>query len=334
MKRHQHLDEDSVRSRPPRSTRPRTRIRPAHDDAVGGIVVGVDRGRFTCVVADRTVVAMRAGDLRKTAVVVGDRVSIVGDTSGGPDALARIVRVAARTSVLRRTADDTDPIERVIVANAEMLVIVTSLAQPEPRPRLIDRYLVAAYDGGLEPLLCLTKHDLADPDDLLSRYRPLGVEAVATSSKRVGDPGVDELRARLTGRVSVLVGQSGVGKSTLVNALVPDAERATGVVSAIGKGRHTSSSVVALRLPAGGWIVDTPGIRSFGLGGVTADRLLGAFPDLAKGVTDCPRGCGHTAAEAEECGLDLAVERGDADPERLESYRRLLQSTTEPPERQ
>ena len=229
------------------------------------------------------------------------------------------MRVEARSSLLRRTPDDTDPVERPVVANADLLVVVTALADPVPRPRLVDRCLVAAYDGGLTPLLCLTKSDLADAAALLDLYRPLGVAAVVTGH----GSGVEELRDRLAGRVSVLFGQSGVGKSTLVNQLVPDAHRAVAEVSGVGKGRHTSSSAVALPLPGGGTVVDTPGVRSFGLGAVTAARVLAAFPDLAEQAQSCPPGCSHQA-EAPGCALDAAVAAGEATPARLDSLRRLL----------
>lgn len=145
-----HTDEDDIRQRPNRKgNRPRTNIRPKHEEAVEGMVVTVDRGRLTCLVEDRLVMAMKARELGRKAAIVGDRVAIVGDLSGEKDTLARIVRIEPRTSVLRRTADDDDPYERVVVANADQLAIVTALADPEPRPRLIDRCLVAAYDGGL-----------------------------------------------------------------------------------------------------------------------------------------------------------------------------------------
>jgi ribosome biogenesis GTPase len=315
------FDEDDVRVRPGRrGTRPRTRRRPAHEEAVTGLVLGVDRGRYHCLVDDHMVTAMRARELGRKSVVVGDRVSVVGDVSGEPDALARIVRVQPRSSALRRTADDTDPFERIIVANAEQLVIVTALADPEPRPRMIDRCLVAAFDAGLDPLLCLTKADLSPPDELVAAYDPLGVPYVVTT--RGGR--VDELRDRLSGRMSVMVGHSGVGKSTLVNALVPDAFRAVSHVNPVtGRGRHTSSSAIALKLPHGGWIIDTPGVRSFGLAHVAPSSLLGAFPDLAEGAAGCPRACTHLQPD---CALDAWVAGGHADAARLDSLRRLLES--------
>jgi ribosome biogenesis GTPase len=236
--------------------------------------------------------------------------------------------VRERETVLRRTADDDDPVERVIVANAEQLVVVTALADPDPQPRLIDRALVAAYDARMQPLLCLTKADLADPETLLATYRSLGVPWVVT--RRGGDLG--ELRERLHGRTSVLLGSSGVGKSTLVNALVPDAGRDVGHVNAVtGRGRHTSTSAFMLALPGadGGWIIDTPGIRSFGLAHVQPEHLIEAFPDLDEMTEDCPRGCTH-GAEEPECGLDEAVASGEADPLRVESFRRLLAARSEP----
>jgi ribosome biogenesis GTPase / thiamine phosphate phosphatase len=276
------------------------------------------------------VTAMKSRPLGRKGVVVGDEVRLVGDVSGDDGSLARIVEVDERRTVLRRTADDDDPVERVIVANADQLVVVAALADPEPRPRLIDRALVAAYDAGLDPLLVMTKADLADPETLLSVYRPLGVPYVVTQR---GDD-LTEVRERLHGKVSVLIGHSGVGKSTLVNALVPGTDRAIGHVNAVtGRGRHTSTSAVMLALPpldgTGGWIVDTPGIRSFGLAHVEPGQLIGAFPDLEELTDSCPRGCTHGAGEP-ECGLDDAVADGRTDAERVDSFRRLLASREHP----
>lgn len=327
------LDESDVRVRPnPRGTRPRTKQRPTHTDATEGLVLAVDRGRFA-VLTDTGVrlTAMRARELGRAAVVVGDRVAVVGDVSGAAGSLARIVRIRPRTTALRRSADDVDAVERVIVANADQLVIVTALTRPEPRPRMVDRCLVAAFDAGMDPLLLLTKADLADPTDVLASYAALDVPALVTALHEGAVVGVDAVRERLAGRISVLVGHSGVGKSTLVNALVPAATRAIGEVNAVtGRGRHTSTSAVALPLPGGGWVIDTPGVRSFGLAHVRVEHLVEAFEDLAAVAADCPRGCTH-AADAPDCALDAWVASGaagDAGRARLTSFRRLLASRT------
>jgi len=333
-------DDERVRVRPSkRGSRPRTKVRPQHEDATTARVLGVDRGRYTLLADDGTrLVAMKARELgrgARNAVVVGDRVGIVGDTSGRPGSLARIVRVEERSTALRRSAEDSEAagVERVIVANADRLLIVTALADPPPRPRMVDRCLVAAYDAGMEPVLVLTKADLADPAPFLAQYAALDVTAVITSVVDGEVRGLEEVRDVVTGHESVLVGHSGVGKSTLINALVPGAGRATGEVNLVtGRGRHTSSNAVALELPGGGWVIDTPGVRSFGLSHVGPDDLLQAFPDLAAVAAECPRGCPHEAG-ALDCELDAWVERGDAGPAgaaRLESFRRLLAARTSP----
>ncbi|MFJ4844026.1 MULTISPECIES: ribosome small subunit-dependent GTPase A [unclassified Streptomyces] len=318
-----HTDEDDVRSRPnPKGNRPRSTLRPKHEDAEEGFVLTVDRGRITCLVDDRTVTAMKARELGRKGIVVGDRVGIVGDLSGDKDTLARIVRVEERSSVLRRTADDTDPFERVVVANADRLAIVTALADPEPRPRLIDRCLVAAYDAGLEPLLVLTKSDLAPAETLLETYAPLGVPYVVTSRENFDEDATAAVREHLEGRVTAFVGHSGVGKTTLVNALV-ERQRATGHVNAVtGRGRHTTTSALALPLQGeDGWVIDTPGVRSFGLAHIDPSRVIHAFPDLEPGTEGCPRACSH---DEPDCALDAWVADGHAEPARLFSLRRLL----------
>lgn len=320
-----HTDEDDVRVRPNRKgNRPRTSIRPKHEDAAEGFVLTIDRGRLTVLVEDRTIIAMKARELGRKGVVVGDRVAVVGDLSGAKDTLARIVRVEERSSVLRRTADDDDPFERVVVANADQLAIVTALADPEPRPRLIDRCLVAAFDAGLSPLLVLTKSDLAPAASLLETYEPLGIPYVVTNREELADgAAADRVRARLADQVTVFVGHSGVGKTTLVNALVPERKRATGRVNAVtGRGRHTTTSALALPLPGDdGWVIDTPGVRSFGLHHVDPARVIHAFPDLEPGTEGCPRACSH---DEPDCALDQWVADGHADPARLYSLRRLL----------
>jgi len=284
-------------------------------------VTSVDRGRYGCMSDGRLIVAMKARELGKGSVVVGDRVALAGDTSGAEGTLARIVRVEPRTSALRRSADDTDPQERIIVANADQMVIVCALAQPAPNLRFIDRCLVAAYDAGLDPLLLLTKADLASPRKVRAFYAPLGLPML-TTRRPLAAQTLSRLRAAVTGRISVLIGPSGVGKSTLMNTLVPAAARTTGTVNPVtGRGRHTSSSVVAIPLDDG-WLIDTPGLRGFGLGHVSPERVVEAFGDLAEGTAQCPSGCDHLSPD---CALDAWAREHHAEA-RLDSLRRLLRS--------
>lgn len=184
---------------------------------------------------------------------------------------------------------------------------------------MIDRILVAAYDARIEPVLCLTKADLASPAELQEAYEPLGVQILVTEP----EADLTDIRAAIKDRVTVFVGHSGVGKSTLVNRLIPDANRATGEVSELtGKGRHTSTSAVAMEVPGGGWVIDTPGVRSFGIMHVSPESIVGAFPDLAGFAEDCPRGCLHETG-AVDCAFDDAVADGRLSPERLASFRRM-----------
>jgi len=346
-------DNDDVHVRATKRSRPRTKTRPAHEGSTSGMVTTVDRGRYTALVDGgtelaRSVTTMRARELGRRAIAVGDQVDIVGDISGNNDTLARIVRISLRRTVLRRSADDTDLAERVIVANADQLVIVTALADPIPRTGFIDRCLVAAYAGKLRPILILTKADLADPAALRDAYRDLNVPIIITrrsaeDQHTLDVASVELVRARMHGLTSAMIGHSGVGKSTLVNALVPDALRAIGSVTGVGKGRHTSVSAVALALPDGGWVIDTPGVRSFGLAHVTADDLLQTFDDLLPATVDCQPGCDHSGPDGGRestgvgCALDAFVGQGGARVGRLASFRRLLASkagATEPAEMQ
>ena len=306
-------DDHAAFERPRKRSRPRTKDRPDYSGSPDALVASIDRGRYRCLLDDGTAVtATKARILGRRGVIVGDRVKLDGDVSGAAGTLARIVEVSERRTWLRRSADDADTFERPIVANADQLMIVTALADPEPRMGMIDRILVS-------PILCLTKADLASPEDLRVAYSPLEIPVVVTR------PGGDlsPVRELLEQHTTVLIGHSGVGKSTLVNMLVPGTDRATGAVSDVtGKGRHTSTSAAAIALPGGGWIIDTPGVRSFGISHVRTDAFIGAFPDLEKFVADCPRGCRHDSS-APECALDEAVRSGKLGAERLLSFRRM-----------
>ncbi len=321
-------DEDDIRVRRARRSRPRSKNSPRHKDAVEAVVTTVDRGRFGAELArDSTAVtAMKARALGHLRPVVGDRVRLAGDVTGVPGSLARIVEVLPRRTLLMRTADDVTTVERPLVANADQLGVVVSATNPPPRQGFVDRCLVAAYDAGISPLLIVTKTDLADPSEFLRSYADLDVQwcGVRPGSAR------EMLEQVLSDRMTVLVGHSGVGKSTLVNALVPDADRAIGVVNDVtGRGRHTSTSAILLDLPFGGSVVDTPGVRSFGLNHVQPDTVVHAFGDLAGGTSQCPRGCTHNEPE---CALDQWVAAGNAPVQRLASLRRILTTLAEAPE--
>lgn len=329
------FDESSIRVRPnPKGNRPRTKRRPAHEDAQIGRVLGVDRGRYSVMLdeggaEERTIITTRARELRRMPIVTGDQARVVGDMSGDQGTLARIIGIVDRSSLLRRSADDTDEVERVIVANADQMLIVVAAADPEPRARLVDRYLVAALDAGVRPLLVVTKTDLADPTSFLSHFDGLDLRVFTSAQDEMP---VDEVGRALVGHSTVFVGHSGVGKSTLVNALVPSAKRATGHVNQVtGRGRHTSSSTVSLRYESAdgtGWVIDTPGVRSFGLGHVDPANILASFTELAEIAERCPRGCTHLL-DAPDCALieaSQAGELGAAELARLDSLQRLLQT--------
>lgn len=308
-------DDTRVRVRAPKSSRPRTKRRPDHSKAPAGRVVAVDRGRFAVALipvdedAARIVTAIKARELPRGSVVIGDMVRLTGDLSGNPGSLARIAHVEPRRNALRRSLEEAAEGrgEKTIVANADLMVVVVAAADPVPRVGMVDRCLVAAEEAGIPAVLCLTKTDLEDPTTFIREFDGFNLEVVKTAVAEPQILGLQSLRDLLANRFSVLVGHSGVGKSTLINALVDGAERAVGVVNAhTGKGRHTSTSAEALPLSGGGWIVDTPGVRSFGLGHVHTDHILQVFPGVAEAAEHCMPNCSHADGEP-ECGIDVWV---------------------------
>lgn len=316
------LDEDDVRIRPnPKGSKPRTKRRPNFDDAPLGMVTEVHLARYQVLMENgQTVTATLAKELRRQGCVTCDQVRLDGVVSAEKGTLARIVKIEPRSSELTRSSDESDSADQTIVANADQLVIVMAAANPEPRPRLVDRYLVAAFNAGLRPILVMTKCDLADPGDFLKAFEGFDLRIFKHSSE---NPKLEQLITWLEGHKSVFVGHSGVGKTSLINLLAPNYERATGSVNEVtGKGKHTSSSAKAIPA-AGGWIIDTPGVRTFGLAGINSQGILKGFADLAEGAKSCPRDCSHLES-APDCELDAQLQRGELSAQRLDSFRRLV----------
>lgn len=289
---------------------------------VPGIVLAVGGG----LAAVRTAtgeerVAKFAGRLDRRPVA-GDRVGLLLEDGDG----GRIDVIEPRATELRRqqrmrSEGERAMKEQVLAANAECVLIVASIADPPLRRGLIDRILVAGWRGGMTPLLAITKRDLADragepPEQVLADYALIGVEGVCVDVRTAA--GAEAVRALIAGRTAAVVGHSGVGKSTLVNALTAGGQT-TGAVHALsGRGRHTTTTATWIDTPDGGALIDLPGIRSFSLAGIEPADLRHAFADVAEAAERCRfRDCRHVGEEG--CAVADAV-----DPARLASYRKLL----------
>jgi ribosome biogenesis GTPase len=320
----QDYDEDDFRSRPGKhKSRPRSKDRPKFENAIDGLVITVDRGRFTVNLSDLddvNIYAIKSRELGRKGVVVGDLVEVVGVDVKNPENMARIVKVKERKNSLQKSADDSESVERSLVSNIDMVAIVVATSEPEPNPRLIDRTVIAARLANAQPIIIATKTDVESSEKLSQMYQALDIPVISMNKTT----NLDELLDLLEGKTTVLIGPSGVGKSTLVNRLVPDAGRRTGEVNDVtGQGKHTSTSAYALKVNSKTWIIDTPGIRSFGLAHASVEEILEGFPDLIQATTQCQKGCTH---QDTSCAIESAAFENPALLPRLDSFRRLLAS--------
>lgn len=238
-----------------------------------------------------------------------------------------IERVEPRHGVLTRESRRQ---QHVLVANVDQLVIVMSLVEPDLKPHLIDRYLASAQMGELSPILCLNKADLvehANLQSMIGAYAQLGVPTILTSAKT--GQGIAQLRELLADRSTVFSGQSGVGKSSLLNAIQPGLTLRVSTVSDVNqKGRHTTTTAELIRLETGGWVVDTPGVRQLQLWDILPEEVEGFFPEFRPFVPACAfPDCTHT--HEEKCGVKLAVRRRMISVRRYHSYEGLRSGMAE-----
>ena len=287
--------------------------------ASGACTVDSDGESLDCVLPSEL-----ARDQR-SAVAVGDR-AVFTAHGGGAHRLARIL---PRRTTLSRPDPLNPRLERVIAANIDVAVHVASVVDPPLKPALIDRYLIAIDRGGAEAIICVNKVDLLESDtkrrrelEPLDAYRPLVPVILATSA--VTGEGLGELADALAGKTAVVVGHSGVGKSSLLNALDPILDTATAETSG-GKGRHTTTRSSLYRLAGGARVIDTPGIRELGLWRLTSDQVRAYFPDFEAAAAACRfNDCSHS--HEPDCGVRAAAEAGDLDRGRFETYLRILSS--------
>lgn len=267
----------------------------------------------------------RTGD----RVVAGD----VAEVERHADGSLTIESVAPRRSELARRAPGHGRKARVIVANVDQVVIVLAAAEPAPRRRLLDRFLVIAESNHLEPLVIINKVDLTGDDvvsELLRPYRDAGYATLRTSVR--ADVGVGELRDRLRGARSVITGPSGVGKSSLLNAIQPGLGLRIGEVSrAVHKGQHTTVTAQLIPLDCGGYVADTPGLRELGLWGIEPAEMPDCFPEIRELVDGCRFTGSCTHVHEPGCAVREAVAAGRLDAERYDSYRDLRQEAVDAP---
>jgi len=285
--------------------------------------VDCDGRTYTCK-ARRRLVDSDTGESKPLAV--GDRVVL---TPLG-EAEAVIEDILLRQSKLSRKSPNDPRSEHVIVANVDQLLIVASVRRPPLTLGIIDRHIIAAQTGGIEPIVCINKIDLArepsEYEDVAELVRAMDCKVLLTSA--LHQTGIDEVADALRGKTTVLGGHSGVGKSTLLNAIQPGLKLKTGEVAY--KGRHVTSRASLLRLDIGGYVVDTPGIREFSLWDIKKAEVAQFFPQIWELSHDCRMpDCLHLREPA--CAVMEAVERGDVPPARYASYVRIVETTGQDP---
>ena len=283
--------------------------------------VEVDDGRVLRCTVRRLLKSLTTDE--RGVVTTGDLVQVVPTIPGE----GVIEHVQPRTGVLTRASRRR---EHVLVANVDQLVIVMSLVQPDLKPHLIDRYIATGRKGDLAPILCLNKADLADPVELqplVGAYSQLGIPTLLTSATT--GLGIDRLRELLKGRASVFSGQSGVGKSSLLNAIQPQlALRVKSVSEETQKGRHTTTAAELIRLESGGWVVDTPGVRQLQLWDTRPEEVEGLFDEFRPLVPLCGfPDCTHT--HEQRCAVKDAVQRKLVSDRRYVSYLGLFRGVEE-----